>query len=444
MTRCTIWSALALLGCTPDAKDEPPDTDVAADTDTPTAATAACALTENALRISCTTTLDAPGTATLTLAAPGAATRTFVSAEATQHAILGWGLLPETAYTWTIGAESGTVTTGSLPAALADADIDVTGAAAGFDAVLYPMACPGDDYFTLVDGDGRIVWYERNDVYFGASMAGYDWSQADRTVLSVGGDRFQEQHVSGDVVLELAGGGADFEHSLHHDTASWGNLRYLLFEYPVGQLLVDGIHVFDGSTLLGTWLMGDDFTVPAEGKGDWGHANGLKVTETGEIVLSVHSFDSVLFLDGDPASATFLQPQTLVNGGKGGLPDPDYVPIDGEGFRRQHNASRHGDDLWVFDNDSQPTSRALRMALDPAAGTLTTTGSWAFDVTCDNQGGAIPMAGGGVLATCANARKVWLFEEAATEPSWTLEANCGEALDPGSLPLLRGIPVQIE
>ncbi len=458
MTRYATWMLAAVLGCTKDEENEATDassegdadTDTDADADTDTDATpveaAACALTANALRITCTATLEAPGSVTLVLSAPGAATRTFVSADATEHEILGWGLVADTAYTWSIGTQSGTVTTGPLPAALADAAIATTGAATGFDAVLYPLACPGDDYFTMIDSDGRIVWYEQNDVYFGAFMAGYDWSQADLTVLSVGEDRFQEQHVSGDVVLDLAGGGVDFEHTLHHDTARWGDLRYLLFEYPVGALFVDGVHVFDGPTRIGTWLMGDDFTVPDSGEGDWGHANGLKVTETGEIVLSLHTFSSVLTVDGDPASPTFLQSETILNGGKGGLPDPDYVPVDGpgEGFRRQHNASRHGDDLWVFDNESQPTSRALRMALDPATGTLTTTGSWSFDETCKNQGGAIPLAGGGVLASCANVGKVWQFDEAATEPGWTLEADCGEDLEPGSLPILRGIPVMVE
>ncbi|MBA2320926.1 MAG: hypothetical protein H0V89_07215, partial [Deltaproteobacteria bacterium] len=302
--------------------------------------------------------------------------------------------------------------------------IRTTGTSWGFDAVLYPMNCAADDWFTMIDGAGRILWYEPNDVYFQGIMTGYDWSQSSRTVLSVNDERFQEQDVGGAVVLELAEG-TDFDAPLHHDTARWGALRYLLFEYPVGGLLVDGIHVFDGPTLVGTFLLGDHFFVPGDGAGDWAHGNGLKVSDDGDILLSLHVFSSVLSIDGDPASPTFLEIEWLANGAGGGLPSPDYVPV-GEGFLRQHNASRHGDDLWVFDNDGGAHSQAVRLAIDDLAGTITTTGTWSFDTDCPNQGGAIPLPGGGVLATCANANLVWAFEEASTEPDWTLTADCGQ------------------
>ncbi len=37
---------------------------------------------------------------------PGAATRTFGSADGTEHELLGWDLLPDTAYAWSIGGSS--------------------------------------------------------------------------------------------------------------------------------------------------------------------------------------------------------------------------------------------------------------------------------------------------------------------------------------------------
>lgn len=412
----------------------------------PVVLSADCALTDNALRVTCTATLDREGPVTLELSSSSSAVpaRIFESAPGTEHTLLGWGLLPETTYDWRIGELSGQVTTGALPERLRSADIDVTGTSWGFDAVLHPMSCAGADYFTMIDGQGRIVWYEENDVFFTSSMAGYEWSQAARTVLSVNSDTFLEQDVAGNVVLELWEG-VDFDHSLHHDTERWGDYRYLLFERPYpnpgGTLDIDGIHVFEGNTLLGTFYLDDHFTV-GQGRGDWSHGNGLQVTETGELILSLLNFDTVVSIDGDPASPTFLEVNWHAVGTSQGLPGADYTFVsgEGEGFNGQHNASRHGDELWLFDNRGERDSRAARFLLDDALGTLALDRAWSFEVTCHNQGGALPLTGGGVLATCANEGQVWAFEEALDEPSWTLQARCG---DEAGLSITRAIPVFI-
>lgn len=460
----SAWALALLVACTEDGTSSSSPTETSSDpavspppgTTPPVSTTpppetvadvlsASCALTDNALRVSCDVTLSAPAAAALELAAPGAAARTFVvEADALETSILGWGLLPETVYTWSIGGFVGEVTTGALPQTLIDADIAVTGAAWGFDAVLYPLRCPGADYFTMIDGSGRIVWYEANEVYFNGSMTGYDWNQPTHTVLSANIRRFQEQHVSGEILLDLERG-VDFDGDLHHDVDRWGDLRYLLYEYPVGSLFVDGVHIFDGEKLLATFVLADHYTIPSMGSGDWSHGNALKVTDDGEVVLSIHSFSSVLAFDGDPSSPTFLDVTWVANGLPAGLPDPDYVAAAGatEGFDSQHNTSRVGDELWLFDNKSQATSRALRLKMDDGAGTVAVTGSWSFDQVCNNQGGSIPLDGGGVLASCANSGQVWAFAEGATTPDWTLQASCGEAGGFGTLPILRGIPVSI-
>jgi hypothetical protein len=191
--------------------------------------------------------------------------------------------------------------------ALAQADIVTTGESFGFDAVLHPMQCSTGSYFVMIDGQGRIVWYEPSSVYFQGTMNGYEWSQTAHTVLSVG--------------------------------------------------------------------------------------------------------------------------------------SPDYTPAWGEqeGFARQHNASLHGDSLWLFDNQSQRTSRAVQLQLNPEPGTLRLQGAWSFDDFCEHQGGAIPIEGG-VLATCANRGLVWAFHEEDPSPSWTLQAHCDATV---GLPLTRAIPVFI-
>ncbi len=405
-----------------------------------------CRREAHPLLVRCWAELDKADAVTLELTATGAPPRSFTSEAGTAHELLGWGLRPETTYAWSLAGHSGTVRTGALPKALQTATVEVEGEAFGFDAVLYPMACPGQGYFTMIDGEGHLVWYAVDDVFTRGSMTGYEWSASSRTVLAVNREQLLEQDLAGNPVLSLIRG-EDYEHFLHHDVARWGRYRYLLFERAVKGVMVDGIHVFDGSTRIATWGLEDAFTVdPSQTTpgGDWSHANGINVTDSGEIILSILRFSNVLSLDGDPASDSFLDLQWVAAGRPdASLPGADYVPPSspGEGFLAQHNASRVGDELWVFDNASQQVSRALRMTLDHVDGKLPITGEWAFDRTCRNQGGALPIEGG-VLATCANAGRVWAFADDAVAPAWTLWAQCDARV--GRLPLTRGIPITIE
>ncbi|MBX2801313.1 MAG: hypothetical protein KTR31_26785 [Myxococcales bacterium] len=458
---------LALAAC-PSSQTGPADTDqpsepvsptadTANTTDTtPTAATgdtalppaevlqAACETTDNPLRFSCTATLDRSAEVTVTVTADKLPEHSYTDAAALEHEWTVWGLVPSSEYTWTIGSFTGTLSTGALPSDLADATIEVTGAPPAIDAVLRPVDCGLTEYFVMIDGQGRIVWYQPDDVFYRNNMNGYEWSQASRSVMSVGQDRFVEQHVSGAQLLSLERG-VDFDGTLHHDATRWGEYRYLLFERPVGSVNVDGIHVFDGTTLVDTFYLEDHFT-PGTGGGDWGHGNGLNATEDGDLILSLLTFDAVLQIDGDPASPTFLEIDWHGAGSADeGLPGASVFPAAGKGntFNAQHNISRVGDDLWVFDNTGDGRrSRAIRQHLDLAKGTLTTTGEWWFDERCRNQGGALPLPGGGTLATCANRGQVWSFDEGGTRPRWTLDASCGG--ETGFLNITRAIPVWIE
>lgn len=415
-----------------------------------------CVLTDHPLVVDCTATLSGPGVVQVGLAAVDATDRAFVSDGLTATPdVLGWGLEPDTAYDWSIvklvdgapvGAPiTGTVTTGSLPDDLAGAHITTTGAAWGFDAVLRPLTCGDTVYFVMIEPDGDIVWFVTNDEFSG-QLDGYDWSQADRTVMSVDPNAFVEQHVSGETVRRLEQG-RDFEGSLHHDVARWGPYTYLLHERVTPGLDVDGVHVYDGNTIIGTFFLGDWYDTSIGGGffGDWAHSNAVKVTDDGVLVMSLLNFDTVLGIDGDPASPTFLELLWQVSGGRGGLPDPTYVAVNapGEGFAGQHNASVHGDELWVFDNEGQSRSRAVRLLFDDVAGEVRVDASWSWDLTCPVQGGAIPLEGGGVLTTCALNRVVAAFQEGASAPGWTLEADCDANLfsDAG---INRGIPVWVQ
>lgn len=422
-------------------------------TTTPAVTDASCALTpQNTLRVACTATLAESGTATLTLSAAGVPTRTFQADEpGTTVAFLGWGLKPDTAYTWQIGDEgpTGTVTTGAPPADLLEADITVSGAPQGFDAVLEPLRCNNTQYFAMIDGDGDIVWYQQNALY-SSGMTGYDWSQVDRSLLVISGTTFNEVHVSGPTLLELTQN-ADFTGTLHHDTARWGAYTYLLHEYPYNSTDVDGIHVFEGTALRGTFHLEDHFTVTpgAGGPGpsdDWSHANAIKVDADGTIVMSIYKFDTVLGIDGDPESPTFLDILWQVDGSGNGLPGADYTAPAGvdEGFARQHNTSRNADGLWIFDNAGTGSgSRAAHYALDAGSGEVRHLEHWDLGADCPIQGGAIPV-GDGVLATCTSNRAVRQFVAGQTDPVFSLDAACGVSNGPGSDAINRGIPVVIE
>ena len=389
----------------------------------------------------------ADSSAALTVSAPGVPTRTFTGPASQPRDV--WGLHPNTRYDWEWGDASGTFTTGSLPDALDALHVDVQGALFGMDAVLVYVGCGG--YFVILDEMGQPLWFTQTEAYNRLSD-GMSWSQATRSVLAladstmvVGSTSLAEAiHISGTRATWVEG---EFQLRLTHDIARWGLYTYLLGEDEAG---VGGFEVFEGRERLGHYLMREDFAgVPGL---ENGHVNGLTVTETGEVVISVLNFDAVIAVDGDPASPTFLQLAWHAAGDPGGpddLPDPDYVPATPPAFAGQHNASRHGDALWVFDNTSVGDARALRLRMDAATGQLTETGAWSMAQRCVNQGGAIPVPGG-VLATCANTRDVYLFAEDEDEPSWRLNAGCSQAVNPlpgvpgGAIGSTRAFPVVIE
>jgi hypothetical protein len=156
--------------------------------------------------------------------------------------------------------------------------------------------------------------------------------------------------------------------------------------------------------------------------------------------MSLLVFDTVLGVDGDPASPTFLDVTWGAGGTNQALPGVDYTaglgPLDG--FNGQHNATRRGDQLWVFDNLSAGRSRAARYDL-MATGELVVDEAWSFDTTCPIQGGAVPV-GDGVLGTCVAANDIRYFENGTPDAVWEVDMQCGQV--PG-IGMNRAIPVQV-
>jgi hypothetical protein len=422
--------------------DTDTDTDVdTATTDTgvdPDAVSATCTVQSNALRVSCDVELIAVGEASVSFTSPTGVVRTFRSTEAAiTHTVFAWGLKANTTYAWESGGLTGSVTTGALPAPLQTASLTATGSTSAFDAILRPLACGGDRYMTMIDTDGEVVWYEPT-VLYNSGMHSYEWNQSERSVMIANETVFSEIGVDGVERLALQKG-THFDEMLHHDVARWGAYTYLLFEYREGTASVDGLYVFDGTTLVGELRLGDLFTT--SGNGDWSHANGIENGDNGELAMSLLVFDTVLGIDGDPASATFLEVLWGVGGSANALPGMSYTAPTGadEGFEGQHNATRKGDELWVFDNTGNGSvSRAVRFDLT-SAGEALHSEHWYFDARCPIQGGAVPV-NGGVLATCVGSNDIRMFEDGNATETWSLDATCGS---PNPVSLNRAIPVHI-
>ncbi len=416
------------------------------DTGPSTPVSASCTQTRQPLVFECAVTLSSPGPATVVFSAPGAPTRSFTSAEpAVEHVLYGFGLLPSTTYDWDAGGGVfGRARTGDLPQELRNASIRVSGTLFGADAALVYVKC---GYFVMIDGEGRIVWYLPTDVY-SRFTDGMRWSQADRSLLalkdsamSAGPSEVLESHVSGRELLHLTP--AELDLRLTHDLDRWNGYTYVLGEAPS---MMGGFEVFQGTTKLGQWMLTDGFpSVPEPGL-QLAHVNGLSVSEDGQVLVTVHGADTVVSVDGDPSSPTFLQMSWHATGNPDGvneLPNPDYAPAAGTLFYGPHNGNLNDGELWVFDNLSQAGARAVRMAMDSKTGELTELEAWSTGYSpdrCANQGGALPIPGG-ALVTCANEDVVQAFRHGASVPDWTLTATCGAPAGGSST---RAYPVVFE
>jgi len=406
------------------------------------AATLDCTLDDvNALLVWCEVSLTAAGPVTLELSAPGAPTRTFVSEEpSTEHTILAWGLRADTVYDFAAAGLDGIVSTGSLPQGFGALQMDISGSFSGFDGVLIPTDCGGGS-FVIFDSEGHVIWYTRDDLY-GDAMDAYDWVQQTQTLLIADGPKVVHVNTAGETTLELD----NVSGNAHHDLDWWNGYTYVLHDYSVSGMNVDGIHVYDGETLVDTFNLEDHFQLVGGGAfGDWSHANGVNPTENGEIILSLLNFDTVMSIDGDPNSPTFLDILWQVEGTNDGLPGTDYSwpGTPGSGFGGQHNAQFVEDRLWLFDNaGTYGQSRAAVYSLDDTSGGLILEEDWSVGQYCSFQGGAERVPGG-VLATCAPSRDVMYFEEGNDTPLWTFNADC----DSGGFfagAMNRAVPVWVE
>ncbi len=410
----------------------------------PVEPTTTCAIdADNPLIATCTVRFSEPAPVEIRFVSDrGRAAHFRSETPSTLHTLTAWGLGADRTWAWSHDDRSGTLKTGSLPDQLAGLTTEQSGQITGFDAVLRVLQC-ASNWFVMFNEGGEIVWYTPAEVYANPTN-GYEWSQAERSVFSLAPHRLLQTHVSGEVLLELDEATHFPGKNLHHDITRWGPYTYVIFDEPYGGLRADGILVFRGTELVGTFRLSDTYTPPDTGTGDWAHANGINANEEGLIALSLRNFDMVLGIDGDPDSPTFLDILWTAGGSAQALGTPNFNPAIGpeEGWAGQHNPHVDGDRLTLFDNFGDGVvSRAARFHLDPTTGQAVHERSWYLDELCQIQSGAVPFDGG-ILASCASSGKVSAFAEASTEPSFQLEARC----PPNGFvtAITRGIPVRIE
>jgi hypothetical protein len=175
------------------------------------------------------------------------------------------------------------------------------------------------------------------------------------------------------------------------------------------------------------------------GASDWSHGNSIELGPDGTALLSLRWLDAVLEVVVDPDAADFGAVDWTLTGAASELTS-DLAWTDGGGFDGQHHASWTPEGrIALFDNGTA-VSRALVVEVDLDEGTAAEHDAWSMDQQCRVQGAAYPLAGGGMVATCADASEVRAFEAGGGPATWTLSASCaGGGAGPSAV--TRALPI---
>lgn len=456
-----LWNAL--VACTGDPSTDP--TTDPSPSGTQSSPIVCAAQPDNVLRVDCAIDLPSAAATVLTYTDPDGASVVLESAAAEHPAYTLWGLRAETTYAVRVdGAGSpltASFTTGALPEALQALTVDLSGSSSA-DALVQHVDCDGASYAVVLDTtDGAVRWYELavppaaddNEHHVGGGgIFGMSLTDAPG-VLALVGFGVREWAFTGAPGVTFDVDPAEL--MIHHDVARAGDNTLTLFSEPItapdGQVFViDGVAVFgpDG-TLLTQWHLADHIDPeqllagggppaqvgpqPADQPVDWSHANGITVTEDGDWIVSFRWLSAVYRIDGHLDAPTFGDVVWVVTGDPAS-PIPSSFAVDADGrFVGQHHPTLVGDELTVFDNRVRPeTSRTVTLRLDPVAGTARTVETHDVGEPCDVEGGAVPLPGGGVFATCATSGIGREFPAGSGDtPSFTIHASCPAAAQAG-------------
>jgi hypothetical protein len=431
------------------------DTDGPTDTSTGGALDAACAETDNALRVACTLDLDTAAEAVWTVKDGDTVVRTFTTPEGTHHALTLWGLHAETDYTWqvTAGGETGhgRFTTSILPSSLAGFTTSITGDATDLDAMLIAQMCGTTSLLMMVDPAGEVVWYEpaADDVGSMVAFSGYSWTDEGTILLSTSRTDIRELAPSGDVLLRVD----DLPLPVHHDLHRGGDYVYSLNASDHEDKVVDGFYVIDrDGAVVGTWDLADYTTLTGAtesgpsywqntfpGAEDWSHGNSIW-SDGHTVVMSLRWQDAAIGIVGDPEDPAFGDILWRLTGTTNSVFTSDFSWTDGGKFDGQHHITPVDGGLTLFDNEAGTTSsRAVILDVHDDDHTVSTRQAWSLGRHCDVQGAAYTLDGGEMLATCATAGYVAEFVPDQADAIWTMTASCGGPT--GAPTMARAIPV---
>lgn len=433
------------------------DTDCAADPAcAPPTVGVTCAPTANGLRWSCAVTVDPPGPAHLEVSrsADGTGLRTADgAAPLASHDLAVVFLASATEYravaTSGAGRAETTFVTDALPADV-DSRLTVVGAA----SVPYVGAMIPCDTTHATAGvwdtvTGELVWWNVAD---DASFDGYSMVRftPDHTVLGVTGQNVVELDLLGNDVRRVPYGTDDF----HHDVYRRDGHTWLLYHDRLPGLTLDGFVVWDpDGGELGRYREVDHLPIPVGAAGDWSHTNTIFVDPDWNVYLSLLHQNTLVKLDGDPASPTFGQTEWIL---AGDLPMAlgndfllDWAQIGGvDAFSHQHEVSVRDDGrLQLLDNQN---GRVLVLDVDEGARTATPVESYATSVApCGPQGTSATSAADGRFAAC-NGDTLYEYDPLGTAPRWESTLVCANGYGnggpvPGPIPnlgVMRWYPLE--
>jgi hypothetical protein len=243
-----------------------------------------------------------------------------------------------------------------------------------------------------VDDEGAIVWHYRLDAVAGATRR-----QNGDFVISSGSVGLEQVSPVSGLVHSLAQRGRG-NGQFHHEiiVTPWNTL----FALADASETVDGTRVRgesiwewvpEAGTITRRWSSFDHFSY-AEHRGwgtyadDWMHANALWIGPSGNVLVSLAFLDQVISLTPDFAAVEWLL----------GGPNAS-IPLAGDlAFHMQHTAAEvpaaSGRRVILFDNGPRDRgySRALELAIDPAAGTAEKV--WEFRPPNDNWSPIVSLA----------------------------------------------------
>ncbi|MEQ1507466.1 MAG: aryl-sulfate sulfotransferase [Myxococcota bacterium] len=386
--------------------------------------------------------------------------------------LTGYDLLQGTAYAWSVvdrGVElaSGEVRTGYVDPGLIPSTTVTIDGRSSIDRVLLPFGCDGVGALVILDGEGRIRWYQTFPL---GSVTGFDYTDRDTIVAVLGRSRVIEWALDGTELLDLATGNG-LERLVHHNVVGQGGRLLVLDTEPEvlsdGQsYLLDGVTEIVGGVGTHVWDVGAILDpvglVEPSAVGYWeilfptaidfAHENAIEVTHDdtpGEWIVSLKHLHSVVRIDADgrvrwsltgtPNPVVFDGPALTLSGVDG--VDPTF-------FFQHHASLTDEGHLLLVDNgtgrDTDPT-RVVELAIDEQALTATAIRDWSFGEACPTQGSAYPLPDGTILATCARYHD--LFELDAEGIRRQVHLGCQNPLaaggnfvraQPVTLPITRG------